>query len=141
MSTDDEARAAAYAARTCKTCACYAVIGPNGAELERDHAPGALAQPSCRLNPPLPVQQRMERPMFKPSGEPLMQLNKETGRQEPRMESVMAWLAIHPPTLPQGRCWQWRPLHVLPGASHWVPEKPTPLSVHALPAPAGDPPS
>lgn len=142
MSTDRPPTAEEWSAelvrRTCRTCACFAVIGPNNAELARDADVGPMAQPSCRLNPPQPVQQRVDRPVMGPDRMPLMVKDRETGRSVPRMESVMAWLAIHPPTDPNGKCWHWRPQHVLPGATHWVPERLSPISAHILPPPAGD---
>lgn len=122
--------------------------------MPRDSVLGPTAQPCCRLNPLQPIQQRMERAILNPDGTPSMVKEKDgegrpTGRMVPRTESVLGWVAIHPPTYPTAKCWQWRPSHVLPGDHSWLPHRaPHGADIATereylgpIPAPAGDPPA
>jgi hypothetical protein len=108
------------ARRTCSTCACFARIGPDGLPHERE----SNHQPSCMLMPPMTQRARIEVPVLNEvTGEPLLVRDKESGQMVPRTRSEEGYRIVYPLTPPQGRCWQWRPLSVLPGDTHWLPLK------------------
>jgi hypothetical protein len=118
MSIDTaSAHAAVLKRRICKNCACYLVVGPAG-ELPRDTVPlaGADVRIACTLNPPTPRDVRMEIGLTKPDGSPWLDAK---GKQ--RTESRIVTMPSFPPTMPDVRCWQWRPVSVLPGEHHWLP--------------------
>jgi hypothetical protein len=130
---------AELARRTCATCACFARIGPDGLVKERN----SQHQPSCMLGPPMTQRARISIPVTDPvSGHTLMQRDKETDQMVPRMTEQEGYRMVWPLTIPESRCWYWRPIHVLPGDTHWLPPARggvlAPDSSLGLPPPAGD---
>jgi hypothetical protein len=109
---------AELARRTCSTCACFARIGPDGLPKERE----SNHQPSCMLYPPMTQRARIDVPIIDQlTGQPRQVRDKATGEWVIATRSEEGYRIVYPLTPPAGRCWQWRPLHVLPGDSHWLP--------------------
>jgi hypothetical protein len=122
------------ARRTCATCACGVYLTR---EAQFAEGPGEGRQMCCAANPPgtKEIQVQMDVPQFKPDGTPIM-IN---GKHRHQTETVTHFMAFYPVVPPHFRCWQWRPRHVLPGATHWLPERAVRPSPYAgLPPPAGD---
>jgi len=132
MSTEEKNRQE-LARRTCQTCACWAHMDQTGQWADE---PGPTVQTVCTLNPPAAreVEAQFERPILKPDGSAVV-IN---GKPRTEMVKQRAFIAFYPPAPPHFRCYQWRPSHVLPGVTHWLPPRSANQIAGNLPAPAGD---